>query len=183
MFFAVVFCSNQDVISQEFKTDDPFKKMFETKISNYHYGEHMMEHRLEKILDILSNEYEQIVVHILPSDFIWQTPFTFESRQFNIGFLVINKGVIRSKRKCFELVDRLSINLFLRSFRDFNNSIEIGQSVNHFLRLEYSKKQYEKLGESVNLFAVITNFEGNGIYSKTSCAINLSSKREYFDYR
>ncbi len=143
----------------------------------------MMEHRLEEILDILSNEYKDIVVHILPSDSIWQTPFTFKSRQFNIGFLVINEGAIRSKSECFELVERLSINLFSIPIKYLNNSVEIGQLVSYFLRLEYSKKQYEKLGESVNLFAVITNFEGNGIYSKTSCAINLSSKREYFDYR
>ena len=126
MFFTVVFCSNQGVSSQEFKTDDPFKKMFETKISNYHYGEHMMEHRLEEILDILSNEYKDIVVHILPSDSIWQTPFTFKSRQFNIGFLVINEGAIRSKSECFELVERLSINLFSIPIKYLNNSVEIG---------------------------------------------------------
>ena len=89
--------------SQSITTDDSFKKMFEAKISHYHYGEDVMEHRLEEILDILGNKYKQIVVHILPSDFIWQTSFTFKSRQSNIGFLVINEGVIRSRRECFEL--------------------------------------------------------------------------------
>ena len=112
LIFLLLFFSNQNVNSQSITTDDPFKKMFETKISHYHYGEDKMEDRLEEILDILGNKYKQIVVHILPSDFIWQTPFTFKRRQLNIGFLIINEGVIRSKCECFELVERLSINLF-----------------------------------------------------------------------
>ena len=47
LIFLLLFFSNQNVNSQSITTDDPFKKMFETKISHYHYGEHMMEHRLE----------------------------------------------------------------------------------------------------------------------------------------
>ena len=65
LIFLLLFFSNQNVNSQSITTDDPFKKMFETKISHYHYGEHMMEYRLEEILDILGNKYKQIVVHIL----------------------------------------------------------------------------------------------------------------------
>lgn len=180
------------IISQQtFGQDEDFEELtqqlLQQKLSIYYYGVHMMEHEIEEFLDILEKEYGTTRLKLFINSSIYgygTVTKKFDQGYYNLGLSMLKKENPISKKTCFELIDRLSVNLFFWKLDWFTGeNLAIGKQFLSFFSVGWTDEDAAKFGKWINLFVTSKTFEGNGVSSETTCVVNLSTGEKFFEYK